>query len=84
MATILLLRLTKNTLTTPNMHKKSSLMLRILQLGACIVFTRKITKDYHVRVAKGIIRAYDKLEKEKTVVMDFACGNGMNYQLSLG
>lgn len=61
-------------------------MLRILQLGACIVFSRKHNQgaDYHVRVAKGIIRAYDKLEKEKTVVMDFACGNGMNYQLSLG
>ncbi|EKM83151.1 hypothetical protein AGABI1DRAFT_104886 [Agaricus bisporus var. burnettii JB137-S8] len=33
-------------------------------------------RDVAARVAKGIIKTYDKLEKEKTVAMDFACGNG--------
>ncbi|KAF7777841.1 hypothetical protein Agabi119p4_3913 [Agaricus bisporus var. burnettii] len=33
-------------------------------------------EDLAARVAKGIIKNYDKLEKEKTVAMDFACGNG--------
>lgn len=39
--------------------------------------------DFCVRVAKGIIKNYDKLDKEKTIAMDFACGNGKNLPTSL-